>query len=170
MYRFRKGGGSARRIQLLGSGAIMGEALKAAQRLEHEYGVAADVWSVTSYVELSREGAARERDWRHGTVDQQDCWFTAQLRATAGPVIAATDYVRALPELVRAYVPESRRYITLGTDGFGRSDSRAELRRYFEVDSESIVQASLRALQEIEAAQEIEEKKKMEAVISLASI
>ncbi|HEX7911413.1 MAG TPA: alpha-ketoglutarate dehydrogenase [Paraburkholderia sp.] len=170
MYRFRAGGSSARRVQLLGSGAIMGEVLKAAQTLEQEHGVSADVWSVTSYVEMSREGIEREREWRHGATGRQDCWFTAQLRRSSGPVVAATDYVRALPELVRAYIPESRRYITLGTDGFGRSDSRSELRRYFEVDSASIVQASLRALQEIEAAQKLEEKRRLEDVIGLASI
>jgi pyruvate dehydrogenase E1 component len=169
MYLFREGGTSRRRVQLLGSGAIMGEVLKAAEVLEQIHGVSADIWSVTSYVELSREGTKSEREWRHGAA-RLDCWFSAQLAGTVGPVVSATDYVRALPELLRAYVPDGRRYITLGTDGFGRSDSRSELRRYFEVDSASIIQASLRALQEIDVAQEREEKRRVGDIIGLASI
>lgn len=119
---------------------------------------------------MSREGAACEREWRIGTAERRECWFTEQLRRWVGPIVSATDYVRALPELVRAYVPGSRRYITLGTDGFGRSDSRSALRRFFEVDCGSIVRASLRALEEIEAAQKAEERKRFEDAIGVASI
>jgi pyruvate dehydrogenase E1 component len=78
-----------------------------------------------------------------------DSWFGRKLAASSGPIIAASDYVRALPEMVRAFVPEGRRYVTLGTDGFGRSDSRAALRAHFEVNAQAIVQASIRVVHEI---------------------
>jgi pyruvate dehydrogenase E1 component len=101
------------------------------------------VWSVTSYTELHRDGAACERLARHD--DEAPVPFvTRALGASRGPVIASSDYVRALPELIRAYVP--RRYITLGTDGFGRSDTRQALREFFEVDRVAIVLAALRSL------------------------
>ena len=146
MYRLREGMEADLRVQLFGSGAILGEVLKAADVLERDHAVAADVWSVTSYVELARDGVAAERAWQHGDRPTVDSWFARQMAPTAGPIVAATDYVRALPEMVRAFVPEGRRYVTLGTDGFGRSDSRAALRAHFEVDAASIVQAALRAL------------------------
>ena len=141
------------RVQLLGSGAIMGEVLKAAKILQDEHGVAADVWSVTSYAELARDGEARLEAWRNSSSAQalQPGWFAQQLAATQGPVIAASDYVRALPELVRAYLPcderglPRQRYYTLGTDGFGRSDSRSALRRHFAVDAQAIVQTYVRS-------------------------
>ncbi len=148
MYRLREGPPSSRRVQLFGSGAILGEVLKAAAVLEGGHGVAADVWSVTSYVELAREGIDRERQWRRGTRERVDSWFEQKLADTSGPIVAATDYVRALPEMVRAFVPRGRRYVTLGTDGFGRSDSRAALRAHFEVDAQAIVQASLRVVED----------------------
>jgi len=147
IYRLQEGAAGPRRVQLLGSGAIMGEVLKAAQRLQAEHGLGADVWSVTSYVELAREGQAQEKAWRHGERARVDSHLEQVLANTTGPVIAATDYVRALPEMVRAFVPTGRRYVTLGTDGFGRSDSRAALRAHFEVDAQAIVQAALRALE-----------------------
>lgn len=158
MYLFRQGGRFQRRVQLFGSGAIMGEVLKAADELERLHGVAADVWSVTSYVELGRDGARCEREWRLGSGDIGDAWIARQLRTTVGPIIAASDYVKALPEMVRAYIPDGRRYVTLGTDGFGRSDSRAQLRRYFEVDAQAIVQAGLRALERQVAGSEVRER------------
>ncbi|WCM88876.1 alpha-ketoglutarate dehydrogenase [Acidovorax sp. NCPPB 3576] len=149
MYRLRQGAPAlAHRVQLFGSGAILGEVLKAADRLEQQHGVAADVWSVTSYVELAREGQACERGWRQGERDAVGSWFEQQLAPTSGPIVAASDYVVALPEMVRAFVPPGRRYVTLGTDGFGRSDSRAALRAHFAVDADAIVQASLRACEE----------------------
>ncbi|MDO5625469.1 MAG: alpha-ketoglutarate dehydrogenase [Pseudomonadota bacterium] len=148
MYLLQPGGAGQRRVQLLGSGAILGEVLKAAATLQAAHGIAADVWSVTSFVELAREGAEAERAWREGRApDATANWCHQQLAPTQGPVIAATDYVRALPELVRAHLPEGRRYVTLGTDGFGRSDSRAALRAHFGVDAAAIVQAALRAVQ-----------------------
>ncbi|MDP2407115.1 MAG: alpha-ketoglutarate dehydrogenase [Hydrogenophaga sp.] len=124
-----------RRVTLLGSGAIFTEVVKAAQQLA-EQGVGVDVFSITSWSELARDGVACE-----GVP-----YITQLLARSEGPVIAATDYVRAVPESVRAFVPEGRRFHTLGTDGFGRSDTRAALRAYFEVDAASIVKAALHSL------------------------
>lgn len=147
MHLLQEGSALPERVQLLGSGAIMGEVLKAADILQKSHGIGADVWSVTSYVELAREGIAQERLWRQGAKPRVDSWFERMMASTQGPIVAATDYVRALPDMVRAFVPAGRRYVTLGTDGFGRSDSRATLRRYFDVDAAAIVQASLRAVE-----------------------
>ena len=134
-----------RRVQLLGSGAILREVLAAADLLERDWSIACDVWSVTSFTELRRSSLEADR-WNrlHPTAKPQQSWVKQCLDPTAGPVIAATDYVRAVPDLIRAWVP--RRYETLGTDGFGRSDTRAALRRFFEVDSKSIALAALDAL------------------------
>jgi pyruvate dehydrogenase E1 component len=138
------------RVQLLGSGAILREAMAARQMLADDWQIDAAVWSVTSFTELQRDGMEAERRARNsGTApgtskDAPIPYVTQALGATQGPVIAATDYVRAVPELIRAYVP--RRYVTLGTDGFGRSDTRSALRAFFEVDRVSIVIAALNAL------------------------
>ncbi|MFN7482546.1 MAG: alpha-ketoglutarate dehydrogenase, partial [Betaproteobacteria bacterium] len=123
---------AAPRCVLLGSGAILHEALAAARLLAAEFGVAATVASVTSWSELAREGMACERARTLGAPPQQAGapWVTAQLAATDGPIVAATDYVRAVPEQIRAFVPAGRRYATLGTDGFGRSDSREAVRGF----------------------------------------
>ena len=96
--------------------------------------------------ELARDGVACEQRWLAGDAQPAPAWLTQQLAATRGPVIAATDYVRAVPETVRAFIPEGRKYITLGTDGFGRSDTRAALRQFFGVDAASVAQAARRAL------------------------
>ena len=160
-YRFGVYGPSdaAQRVTLLGSGAILTEVVKAAQQLAAQ-GVGVEVLSITSWSELARDGMALERladgaqvvgvglgSAGAGTVSGPCSGHLATLlSATQGPVIAATDYVRAVPESVRAFVPEGRRYTTLGTDGFGRSDTRAALRRFFAVDASSIAQAALRAL------------------------
>jgi pyruvate dehydrogenase E1 component len=141
-YRFGVYGPSdaAQRVTLLGSGAILTEVVKAAQQLAAQ-GVGVEVLSITSWSELARDGMAQE------ALGTFSAGHLAQLlNATQGPVIAATDYVRAVPESVRAFVPEGRRYTTLGTDGFGRSDTRAALRRFFAVDADSIAQAAMRAL------------------------
>jgi len=122
------------RVTLLGSGAILTEVIQAAQRLA-EQGITVDVISVTSWSELSRDGAS-----------QTEPYLGTLLADSAGPVIAATDYVRAVPESVRAFIPSGRRYVTLGTDGFGRSDTRAVLRQFFGVDAASIIQAATAAL------------------------
>jgi pyruvate dehydrogenase E1 component len=131
------------RVQLLGSGAILPEVIAAQRMLKEEWDIDAGVWSVTSFVELQRDGIEAERRARLGDAPAVP-YVTAVLQGSRGPVIAATDYVRAVPELIRAYVP--RRYVTLGTDGFGRSDTRQELRAFFEVDRVSIVVAALKAL------------------------
>jgi pyruvate dehydrogenase E1 component len=131
-------------VQLLASGAILAQALAAADLLA-KLNVAAGVWSVTSWTELQRDGIDCERRSRVEFASAGSLPFvTAQLSGTSGPVIAASDYLRALPELIRAFVP--RRYTTLGTDGFGRSDTRAGLRDFFEVDANAIAFAALKAL------------------------
>jgi pyruvate dehydrogenase E1 component len=137
-YRFGVYGPSdaAQRVTLLGSGAILTEVVKAAQQLAAQ-GVGVEVLSITSWSELARDGMAQADKASH---------LAQLLSATRGPVIAATDYVRAVPESVRAFVPEGRRYTTLGTDGFGRSDTRAALRRFFAVDADSIAKAAFQAL------------------------
>jgi pyruvate dehydrogenase E1 component len=133
-----------RRATLLGSGAILTEVIKAAAELA-ERGVSVDVFSVTSWSELEREGraCAMQRDER---TDPRVPFITQHLASSAGPVVAATDYVHAVPESIRAFIPMGRQYVTLGTDGFGRSDTRAALREFFGVDAHSIVEAALRAL------------------------
>jgi pyruvate dehydrogenase E1 component len=134
-YRFAPAAiDSARRVTLMGSGAILTEAIKAAALLA-EHGVAAEVASVTSWSELARDGTANP-----------DNHLRRLLGDGAGPVIAATDYVRAVPESVRAFVPQGREFHTLGTDGFGCSDTRAALRAHFSVDAASISRAALQAL------------------------
>ncbi|WMY08164.1 alpha-ketoglutarate dehydrogenase [Paraburkholderia phenoliruptrix] len=135
---------AAVQIQLLGAGAILGEVLAAQRMLRDDWQIGAAVWSVTSFSELQRDGMAAERLARYGEEPQHMPYVTRMLGGTEGPVVAATDYVRAVPELIRAYVP--RRYVTLGTDGFGRSDTRGALREFFEVDDKTIVMAALKAL------------------------
>lgn len=144
MHRLPSGSNATARAQLLGSGAILGEVLAAQRMLKDDWGIDAAVWSVTSFSELQRDGMEAERRTRLDDDAHSTPFVTAALATTRGPVIAATDYVRAVPELIRAYVP--RRYVTLGTDGFGRSDTRDALRAFFEVDRASIVLAALKAL------------------------
>ncbi|WP_439519459.1 alpha-ketoglutarate dehydrogenase [Hydrogenophaga sp.] len=126
---------ATQRVALLGSGAILTEVLKAATQLA-EVGIGVEVFSITSWSELARDGVA------HAT----DAHLTRLLADGAGPVVAATDYVRALPESVRAFVPAGRTFHTLGTDGFGRSDTRAALRSHFQVDADSIARQARAAL------------------------
>ena len=101
---------------------------------------------MTSFSELARDGVAAETAWRHGSAAAPEPFVHAQLAPTEGPIVIATDYVRAVPEQIRAFLPTGRRCITLGTDGFGRSDTRAALRRHFEVDAAAIEQAARAAL------------------------
>ena len=131
-------------VTLLGSGAILREVMLAADVLANE-GIASQVFSVTSWSELARNGQACEQATMN---DGQNLtpFVATQLSNTQGPVIAATDYVRAVAESVRAYLPPNRRYIALGTDGFGRSDTRAELRHFFQVDAHHIAKAARVAL------------------------
>jgi pyruvate dehydrogenase E1 component len=139
---------SAREVTLMGSGAILTEVIKAAQLLG-EQGVHATVYSVTSWSELSRDGAAQQKRMLNGEPATSP-FVSEQLATSRGPIIAATDYVRAVPESVRAFLPAGRSYLTLGTDGFGRSDTRAALRAFFGVDAQSIVKAALHQLQATE--------------------
>jgi pyruvate dehydrogenase E1 component len=138
MYRLRDGS----QVQLLGSGAILREVIAAAELLEKDWGVHAAVWSVTSFTELRRDGMRVERARRFG--GSAASWVEECLSKTQGPVVAASDYVSAVADLIRPYVP--RRFVALGTDGFGRSDTRAALRTFFEVDARNITVAALAAL------------------------
>jgi pyruvate dehydrogenase E1 component len=144
MYRFRASTKkkSKARAQLLGSGAILNEVVKAQQLLEEKYDVAADVWSVTSYQELYRDGHAAER-WNrlHPGETPRVPWVTQCLAGTEGVIVAASDYVKAMPDGIDRWAP--RPLTSLGTDGFGRSEGRASLREFFEVDARFIVLAAL---------------------------
>src|SRR5690606_14124328 len=128
------------------------EAIAAATLLNEDFGVAADVWSVTSFSELARDGMRAERAHRAALADARleaadaGSWIDRSLSGTGGPIVAATDYMRLVAESVRPWMPQGRRYVTLGTDGFGRSDSRAQLRRFFEVDARAIAFAAITAL------------------------
>jgi pyruvate dehydrogenase E1 component len=135
---------NAPQVTLMGSGAILCEVILAAQQLA-EQGIAAEVFSVTSWSELARDGQQQERLAMSGH-DAPAPFVQQQLSGGKGPVVAATDYVRAVPESIRAFLPPGRRYLTLGTDGFGRSDTRAELRAFFQVDAVSVVRAARHAL------------------------
>ena len=133
------------RAQLMGSGAILLEVLQAQEILESRFGVAADVWSVTSYKELYMDGNACARWNMLHPGEPQRVPFIAQITKDAsGVFVAASDYVKALPESVSQWLP--RPLVALGTDGFGRSDSRAALRDFFEVDAKHIVLATLMGL------------------------
>jgi pyruvate dehydrogenase E1 component len=150
MYLLREGGKAKKsepRVQLLGSGSILREVLAAADMLAEEHGVTADVWSVTSFTELGREGMEAER-WSmlHPTEEPRRSYVESCLVGRQGPVVASTDYVRTFANQIRPYVPG--RYRVLGTDGFGRSDYRRKLRRFFEVDRHYVTVAALKALAE----------------------
>ncbi len=137
------------RVQLLGSGTILREAIAAQELLDKDWGVGADVWSCPSFNELARDGQDCERyNLLHPTDNQRVPFVARQLAAHAGPVVASTDYMKAYAEQIRAFVPKGRTYKVLGTDGFGRSDFRSKLREHFEVNRHYIVVAALRALSE----------------------
>jgi pyruvate dehydrogenase E1 component len=145
MHLVREGSGDGPRVQLMGSGAILREVLAAADLLEEHNDVTADVWSVTSFTELRRDGMAAERWSRlHPHEERRLPYVEQQLAGRDGPVIAATDYMRAFPDGIRQFVP--RQYTVLGTDGYGRSDYRVKLRRFFEVDRHHVAVAALAAL------------------------
>lgn len=147
MYRVREGQGGGPRVQLLGSGTILREVLAAAKMLEHDHGVSADVWSVTSFNELARDGQDVDRSNMLHPGDEPNMSFVErQLTGSTGPVIAATDYIRLHSEQIRAYIPSGRSYRTLGTDGWGRSDGREKLRRFFEVYRNNVCVAALASL------------------------
>ncbi|MCZ7562607.1 MAG: pyruvate dehydrogenase (acetyl-transferring), homodimeric type [Burkholderiales bacterium] len=149
MYLFRESAARKHRVQLLGCGTILREVIVAAGMLAEEWDVAADVWSCPSFTELAREGMAAER-WNllHPEAPPRKSYVAQCLERRDGPVIASTDYVRAFAEQIRPYVPRGRVYRVLGTDGFGRSDTRMKLRHHFEVDRHWVTVAALGALAE----------------------
>jgi pyruvate dehydrogenase E1 component len=145
MYLLQIGGRGKVRATLFGSGTILREVTAAAEILEKEFGVPADVYSVTSYSELRKDALTVER-WNllHPTATPRQTYVQQALSGREGPFIAASDYMKTVPDQIRQWIPG--RYAVLGTDGFGRSDSRAELRKFFEVDRHYIVVAALKAL------------------------
>ena len=137
------------RVQLLGSGTILREVIAAADLLEHDWGVAGDVWSITSFTELRRDGLDCER-WNllHPADKPKQPYVTKLFEKTHGPLVASTDYMKLFAEQIRPFLPKGRAYHVLGTDGFGRSDFRARLREHFEVDRHFVVVAALKSLAE----------------------
>lgn len=150
MYPLIAGGRGKIRVQLLGSGTILREVIAAGEMLETEWQVPADVWSVTSFSELRREAMACDR-WneRHPESEPRKSYLEECLTDVPGPYVAATDYMKTVADQIRQWVPGT--YRVLGTDGFGRSDARAALRDFFEVDRRSIVVAALKALADQDA-------------------
>ena len=137
--------GDAPKAQVLASGVAMPWALKAQQLLANDWGVAADVWSATSWAELRRDAVAcEEHNLLHPADEPKVPYVTSALASTGGPVVAVSDYMRAVPDLISRWVPAD--YTSLGTDGYGMSDTRHALRRHFHIDAESIVVATLRLL------------------------
>ena len=138
---------SKQRVQLLGSGTILREVIAAAELLEKDWGVAADVWSAPSFTELRREGLAADR-WNllHPEAKPRVPYVEQCLAKRAGPVVAASDYMKTFAEQIRPFMPRDKVYRVLGTDGFGRSDTRASLRHFFEVNRYWVAIAALRAL------------------------
>jgi pyruvate dehydrogenase E1 component len=165
MYKFRASSNkkSKLRAQLFGSGAILNEALQAQEILEKKYGVAADVWSVTSYKALYTDGVETDR-WNrlHPAEKPRVPYVTEILKDSPGVLVAATDYLKTLPHMISSWLP--RRIASLGTDGFGRSDGRTSLRDFFEVDARFI---TLAALNELFLDGKIEEKVVKKAIADL---
>ncbi|MEK7989498.1 MAG: pyruvate dehydrogenase (acetyl-transferring), homodimeric type [Thiotrichaceae bacterium] len=145
MYLLKEGMDSELKVQLLGSGTILREVIAASSLLAEDFGISSDIWSVTSFTELRRQGEDTER-WNmlHPEADRKMCYVRECLKGRQGPAIAATDYVKAYANQIRSCVPMN--YLTLGTDGFGRSDLRKRLRRHFEVDRYYVTVAALKGL------------------------
>ncbi|MEE8635965.1 MAG: pyruvate dehydrogenase (acetyl-transferring), homodimeric type [Acidiferrobacterales bacterium] len=151
MYLFRGSSGGKKKtphVQLLGSGTILREVIAAAELLQKDFGVTADIWSATSFNELRREGLALER-WNmlHPDAKPRVSYIEQCLAGREGPVIAASDYMKSFADQIRPFVPQ--RYVVLGTDGFGRSDTRKQLRKFLEVDRYYISVAALKALADV---------------------
>ena len=145
MYLYRKPGKAKAQIQLLGSGTILREVIAAADLLQDEFGISSNIWSATSFNELRREGLAVQR-WNmlHPTKKAKQSYVESLLKDKTLPTVAATDYMKTYADQIREFVPGH--YIVLGTDGFGRSDTRAQLRKFFEVNRYYIVVAALKSL------------------------
>src|SRR5262249_54756366 len=146
LYLFKEGAkGKGPRVQLMGSGTILREVIAAADLLRDDWKVNADIWSATSVNELRRDGMSADRhNLLHPAKAQRKSYIESALEGHEGPVIAATDYMRNYADQVRSHV--KRRYVTLGTDGFGRSDYRVKLRCFFEVNRHYVTVAALKAL------------------------
>jgi len=145
MYAFSKSKAKGPKVQLMGSGVILREVIAAAELLEKDWGVSPDVWSVTSFTELRREGLDAER-WNMLNPEKKPrlSYVAECLAKSEGPVISSTDYMKSFADQIRNFVPQ--RFVSLGTDGYGRSDSREALRSFFEVDRYYVVLAALKAL------------------------
>ena len=135
------------RVQLLGSGTILREVIAAGELLDKDWNVSADIWSCTSFTELRREGLDCER-WNllHPTELPRESWVEKSLKGSSGPLVASSDYIKTFAEQIRPFIPRGRAYRVLGTDGFGRSDTRERLRDFFEVDRHWVAVAALKAL------------------------
>ncbi|HLU27781.1 MAG TPA: pyruvate dehydrogenase (acetyl-transferring), homodimeric type, partial [Glycomyces sp.] len=145
LHKIESGSGSGPRVQLLASGSGMPWAQKAAQLLASDWGVTADIWSVTSWSELNRDAVEAEKhNLRHPEAEKRVPYVTRKLSGSEGPFVAVSDYMRSVPDLISRWVPGE--YTSLGTDGFGHSDTRGALRRHFNVDGESVAVAALQQL------------------------
>jgi pyruvate dehydrogenase E1 component len=145
LYKYNAAAGAKATVQLFGSGSILNEALRAQQILGEKYGVSADVWSVTSYNQLRRDALSVER-WNrlHPAEPEKRPYILSALDGSEGPIIAASDFMKVVPDQLSPWL--RGRLVTLGTDGFGRSENREYLRRHFEVNAESIAGAALSRL------------------------
>jgi pyruvate dehydrogenase E1 component len=145
MYPFSTSKVKGEKVQLMGSGVILREVIEAQKILENDYGVSADVWSVTSFNELRKDALEIDR-WNRMNPDkpQKESHITKHLKKAEGPIIASTDYMKSFAEQIAVFLPH--KFVALGTDGFGRSDSRENLRQFFEVDRHYVVVATLKAL------------------------
>jgi pyruvate dehydrogenase E1 component len=163
MYLLREGKvkKNAPRVQLMGSGTILREVIAGADLLEKEFGIVADIWSVTSFNQLRRDGIETQR-WNmlHPESEPRLSHLETCIKDREGPVIAATDYMKLFADQVRGFLP-THHFHALGTDGFGRSDTREKLRRFFEVDRNYVAVAALKALADMEA---VPRKKVAEAI------
>jgi pyruvate dehydrogenase E1 component len=147
MYQFSKAPGKAKnKVQLMGSGVILREVIEAAQLLENDWGIESDIWSVTSFTELRRNALDVERHNLLNPDDEQRSFIQEQITDTESPIIASTDYMKSFSDQIANFIPNS--FTSLGTDGFGRSDSREALRSFFEVDRYYVVLAALKALKD----------------------
>jgi pyruvate dehydrogenase E1 component len=134
-------------VQLLGSGTILREVIAAGELLERDWEVSADIWSCPSFTELRREGLDCER-WNllHPAETPRESWVEKNLKGSSGPVVASSDYIKTFAEQIRPFIPRGTVYRVLGTDGFGRSDTRERLRDFFEVDRHWVALAALKSL------------------------